>query len=173
MKKICLSLLLVIICILFLGGCGDYENIKTAELEFNDSKKVEKRVVTLYFPDSESMYLEREIREIEVDESIEKSILLEVFKGPYDENMHPSISGDVKVLSVKSKSGVCTVDLSSEFAECNTGGSTREHMAIMSIVNSLCALENVEKVKINIEGETDPDFGGHFTLAEPFSPNDR
>ncbi len=161
MKRFCLILSLLMVFALVLSGCS-----KTEEIEKN-----EKTEVTLYFPDGEFMYLEKEIREIEAGERIEKSVLLEVFKGPDDENLLPSVSGDITVLSVKTENGLCTVDLSSEFAEHNTGGSAKESMAIMSIVKSLCEIDGIEKVKINIEGNENPDFWGHFTLEDPFSPD--
>ena len=52
-------------------------------------------------------------------------------------------------------------------ATYNTGGTTKETMALYSIVNTLCGIDGIEKVKINIDGNENPDFGGHFDLSEP------
>ncbi|MBQ2940908.1 MAG: GerMN domain-containing protein [Clostridia bacterium] len=146
---------------------GDFDE-KIYSLEFTVSGKAE---VALYFPDKDVMNLEKEVREIDIRGSIEKSILHELMKGPESEELNPSLYGNITVISVATKDGLCTIDLSSDFTEYNTGGSTKEYMAIMSIVKSLCELEGIERVKINIEGEENPQFGGHFTLEEPFSPN--
>ena len=146
---------------------GDFDE-KIYSLEFIVSEKAE---VALYFPDKDVMNLEKEVREIHIRGSIEKSILSELMKGPESGELNPSLSGNITVISVATKDGLCTIDFSSEFREHNTGGSTKEYMAIMSIVKSLCEVEGIERVKINIEGEENPQFGGHFTLEEPFYPD--
>lgn len=146
---------------------GDFDK-KIYSLEFIVSEKAK---VTLYFPDKDVMNLEKEVREIHIRGSIEKSILSELMKGPESGELNPSLSGNITVISVATKDGLCTIDFSSEFREHNTGGSTKEYMAIMSIVKSLCEVEGIERVKINIEGEENPQFGGHFTLEEPFYPD--
>ena len=146
---------------------GDFDK-KIYSLEFIVSEKAK---VTLYFPDKDVMNLEKEVREIHIRGSIEKSILSELMKGPESGELNPSLSGNITVISVATKDGLCTIDFSSECREHNTGGSTKEYMAIMSIVKSLCEVEGIERDKINIEGEENPQFGGHFTLDEPFSPD--
>ncbi|MGM9551475.1 MAG: GerMN domain-containing protein [Clostridia bacterium] len=127
--------------------------------------------VKLYFPD-DSMYYDVEIREINADindlVNLVETICREVIKGPTKEGLNASISGDVKVLSVSVENGICTIDLSEEFRTYNTGGTMRESIAIYSLVNSLCDLERVEKVKINIEGDSEAEFGGHFYLGDTF-----
>jgi len=132
----------------------------------------EKITLTLYFPDSDALYLYPEQREIEVhpDELLAPRVLEELFKGPQNEDLSPSLDGKELVLSVSVGEGLCTVDFKEDFALLNSGGSARETFAIGSIVNSLCELEGIEKVKINIGGNTDAAFGGHFTLEAPFSP---
>ncbi len=152
MKKISLLLFTLI---LLLSSCVKKESIE----------------VRLYFPDAEFMYLEPELRSVEKGESIEKNIVKEIIKGPQNPELNKSVSGEVKVLSAKTEEGICTVDLSEEFSKFNTGGTTKESMAVMSIVYSLCSIEGIEGVKINIDGDYNAPFGGHFTLDEPFYPS--
>lgn len=118
--------------------------------------------LTLYFPDSEAMYLHPETRNVTVKENIplEQVVLDELFKGPSDEKLAPSLDGENLVISVSTdEEGLCIVDFTGDFVVLNSGGTTREVFAIGSIVNSLCELENVNSVKINIEGKTDAEFG--------------
>ncbi len=125
----------------------------------------------LYFPDKEVMHLYPEKRKCDRGrEGFEEFLLWELFKGTYRDDLKNSVSGDVRILSVNTVNGICTVDLSKEFLEYNTGGSAQESMAITSIVNTLCQLEWVDKVKINIEGDTNPQ-GGHFSLEYPYPAN--
>jgi len=162
MRRIYLMMISILCFTLIFSGC---------KKETKKEERVEKIEVTLYFPDENVMNLEKETREIEVEESVEKSVLLEVFKGPRNEKLIPSVRGDIKIISTETENGICIVNLSSEFTKNNTGGSAQESMAIMSIVKSLCEIEGIDKVKINIEGDENPEFGGHFSLEEPFSPD--
>lgn len=125
----------------------------------------------LYFPDNDALYLHGEERSFEVTEGQDLApiVLQELFKGPKSENLSPSLDGENLILSVKVADGVCTVDFASDFALLNSGGTTRETFAIGSIVNSLCELDGIEEVKINIGGNKNAEFGGHFTLESTFT----
>ncbi len=125
--------------------------------------------LTLYFPDSEAMYLHPETRTVTVTENtpLEQVVLDELFKGPSNEKLAPSLDGENLVISVSTdEEGLCVVDFTGDFVVLNSGGTTREAFAIGSIVNSLCELENVNSVKINIEGKTDAEFGHSLLDAE-------
>ena len=158
-------ILLIVICLFVsFSGCTD----SSAPMSVEETETVSQEV-TFYFPDEAVMYLCPEIIKVNADEDIFlETVVASIINGPVSKDLNPSVFGDVDVLSVKSENGLCTVDLSSEFAEYNTGGTTKEVMAIYSIVNTLCSIDGVEKVKINIEGEENPEFGGHFSLDEPF-----
>ena len=145
---------------------------KQATTPQKQEEKMIKQEVSFYYPDEAVMYLCPEKITVNTRESeFLESIVQTLIKGPVSDKLNPSIMGEVDVLSVTLKEGICTVDLSDEFVANNTGGSTKESMAIYSIVNTLCGLDGIDKVKINIEGNKNPDFGGHFDLSEPLAPN--
>ena len=151
MKKV--IAMVVILCLVFVfSAC-------------NVVKKIEPVSVKLYFLD-DNMNLAMETREVTA-ENTWKAIVEEVVKGPTVTGLSPAVNGEVKVLSAEIVDGVCVVDLSEEFRTYNTGGSLTESLAIYSIVNSLCK-NGAENVKINIEGDTEADFGGHFYLGDTF-----
>ena len=129
-------------------------------------------VLTLFFPDNDALYLHKEERTLEVPkgEFLAPIVLEELFNGPVSENLSPCLDGKDLVNSVTVEDGVCTVDFKQDFAILNSGGSARETFVIGSIVNSLCSLEGIDSVKINIGGNDNAAFGGHFTLEAPFSP---
>lgn len=174
MKKILLALVSVMTLVLF-SACqrsGDINKPETPEIPQKQEEKMVNQEVTFYYPDDAVMYLCPETilvstRETEFLEAIVKTLI----NGPVDPNLNPSISGKADVLSATLKDKTCTVDLSKEFALHNTGGSTKETMAVYSIVNTLCGIDGIEKVKINIDGNESPDFGGHFDLSQPFEPD--
>ncbi len=163
MKKI-ISVVLCFLVVVSMSAC--FKDTPAIEMPAEDETEVIGEIVDLYFPDENVFALTVEERVIEYVQNFEKAVVEEVIKGPVDKKLNKAIYGDVKVLNVKTENGLCTVDLSKEFASFNAGGSTQELMAIYSIVNSLCALTTVDKVKINLEGLTDWDFGGHFYMGD-------
>ena len=147
-----ISVLLCAMLVFSLSACGCGKDIEPVN-------------VKLYFPD-ENMNYAVELREIKA-ENIWKATAQELLKGPERTGLTSAIAGDVKVLSAEIVDGICVVDLSEEFMEHNTGGTFKESLAIYSIVNTLCAA-GADGVKINIEGNEEVDFGGHFYLGDNF-----
>lgn len=129
--------------------------------------------IQLFFPDNEANYLMKESRLVTAVSEAEMPTLIlnELKKGPTTENLFPAVYGDFNVLSATVEDGLCTIDLSKEFAKENTGGTTKETFALQSIVHSLCQIDGIEQVKFNIEGNANAEFGGHYTIDEPFSPD--
>ena len=180
MKRLCALLAAVLLCVFMIASCNEKVPEKTTQDE-NESQggevetpSVEKEtvVLNLYFPDNEALYLHLEEREVELypDESREAAVLDQLFYGPKNEGLYPSLSGEDLVNSVYTdENGLCTVYFKQDFVTLNTGGTTRESFAIGSIVHSLCELDGVERVKINIDGNVNAEFG-HSTLESEFVP---
>jgi len=116
--------------------------------------------VLLYFADNKAQ-LKSEKRVVEVTEgtSIEKAVVEEIIKGPAAGGLYPTVSAKTKVIDASTKENICFVNLSASFITDNAGSSTQEYLAVYSIVNSLCALDGVEKVQFLIEGESKESFG--------------
>jgi len=78
-------------------------------------------------------------------------------------------SKDSEIYSVATRNGVCYLDFSKEF--------NLEHLdiddkvAIYSIVNSLCELSNVSRVKISVDGVSDIKFHENISLNQNFTRN--
>jgi germination protein M len=171
MKKL-LLVLLSVSAFFAISACQNNDTAKQSEKPKNTPQKQEEKTiskdVSFYFPDEAVMYLCPETLVVNTRETeFLETIVHTLINGPVDPNLNPAISGKVNVLSATVKDKICTVDLSEEFATYNTGGTTKETMALYSIVNTLCGIDGIEKVKINIDGNENPDFGGHFDLSEP------
>ncbi len=143
------------------------------------------RSVNLYFASTSETesYLEKETREISVSEEFYKSVLEELIRGPESSELYPTLPSNVKVNSVDISSSTATVDLSKEIItnfEEIPHSSTTEVLAIFSIVNTLTEFEEIEKVKIIVEGrdsgEIDglylEDFWGHVGIYDEFTRNE-
>lgn len=132
---------------------GDMEPAKLNEDGTPTAGK--KMTVTLYFSDNEAMYLVGEKRDVTVNEGDkpEAAVIRELIKGPKTDELWDVIPEGTKLLSVNTKNGLCTIDLSSEYVDNSPGGTTSEMMAVYSVVNSLTSLEGIEKVQFLIEGK--------------------
>lgn len=168
MKKliiICLIILCVLASIAILSSCM--------------------RTVTLYFTSLEDnqAYLVKETREVKnLDENIYKTIIEELIKGPVSQDLYPTIPPDSVVNSVELSNGLAIVDFNLRIItnyEDIPHSSTTESMAIYSIVNTLTKFEEIEMVKITIEGKDSgevegiyiEDFWGHIGIYDNFYRN--
>ena len=76
------------------------------------------------------------------------------------------IPNDTELNSCTVAGGVCTVDVSEEFV--SRKGSANEQMIIYSVVNTLCRMDGIEKVKFLVDGK-DVEFFGSYVFDEPFA----
>jgi len=133
----------------------------------------EVKTITLYFSDSQAMYVVAEKRDVTLAEgdSIEKAIFQELMKGPAGKDLRATIPKDTRLLSISTKDRLCTVNLSSEFVDNSPGGTASEKMTLDSVVNSLTELDNVNKVQFLIDGKKREVYT-HAIFDEPFSRNE-
>ncbi len=129
--------------------------------------------VTLYFSDSQAMYVVGEKRDIEVPKGTppEEQVIYELIAGPRTDDLWSAIPDGTRLISAGTKNGLCTVDFSKEFVENSPGGTASERMAIYSIVNTLTELEGIQQVQFLIEGEK-REIYTHAVFDEPFSRNE-
>lgn len=127
--------------------------------------------VTLYFADDDAnLVTERRSAPI-IDNSVEKTIVTELLKGPENDKLNATIPQGTRLISVETKENVCFVNFSSEFVTKHSGGSTGEALTVYSIVNSLTELKNVDKVQFLVEGNK-IDVYKHLEFNEPFERDD-
>lgn len=146
------------------------------------------RTVTLYFAsmdEEDEFYLVPQAREVKTsgNGNIYEEAIQELIKGPSEEELYPTLPSDVSVNSVVVSDGVAVVDFDiriiSNFEEI-PHSSTTETLAIYSIVNTLTEFDDIEKVKITIEGKESgqvdeyyvENFWGHIGLYEVFERNE-
>ncbi len=145
---------------LLVGGILLFDSLTTKEttpIVYTDA--------TVYFLDDANQFAAENVK---VDSSnIYKGVVEALVKGPANTNLKKAVAGDVKVLSAKTKDGLCTVDLSKEFGTANSNDVTKEAYAVYAIVNSLCMFPEIRDVKINIDGDTKYNLG-HVKLDNTF-----
>ena len=136
------------------------------------AETTEYAILKLYFSNADATDLEVEERVIEVNtnQSREKSILEQLIAGPLESCCTRTIPAETKIRDVTTTNdGTCYVNLSQEFVTKYISGEKAEQLAVYSIVNSLCELEQVERVQFLIEGEKLDEFKGQMDFKTPFT----
>lgn len=127
---------------------------------------------TLYFADSTGTRLVEEKRSVYYKGTLpkERVVLEQLAKGPMDKGHYPTIPEEVGILSVTTSDRICYVNFSETFLHAAL--SVEQNILIYSVVNSLLALGNADKVQILIDGEEDAVFGTDLSLYSFFEKNE-
>lgn len=127
--------------------------------------------LNLYFVNEKGDKLVREKVRVRYNSntSAAKLIVEQLMKGPRDKGVYPTIPEETKLLGVSVKDGICYVNFDKEFL--NTEYKIDPKMTIYSIVNSIVAGGEAEKVQILVNGEINIRYQGRVDLSEPLSGN--
>jgi len=134
------------------------------EVEPLPSEMVE---VTLYFSDSQVMYLLSEKRKVPRTSSLAKQVIIELIKGPDRPDLYPTIPQDTEVNEIYIVDNIAYIDLSEEVFKNHPGGSSSELMTVYSIVNSLTEISPIEGVQILVAGNERESLVGHVDISMP------
>jgi germination protein M len=113
--------------------------------------------IKLYFANEKGTKLIQQVISADIPFSLpmEYTITELLIKGPISTGQYPTINPDTKINSIRTKNGVCYIDLSKEFLEDTSNIS--EEVAVYSLVNTLAELSNFNKIRIYIDGKS-PEF---------------
>lgn len=167
MKKIYIVLIFASICMLLvsLSGCTP------------------KQEVTVYFAAEEDADFFLKAQTIEVDPSPDpyQASLNALIEGPETDTLFATLPSNTSVYAVSIENGLAIADFSKELLTDTSipRSSTTETLAIFSIVNTLTEFDEIQKVRITIEGQQTgeieghyiEDFWGHIGLGQDFTRN--
>lgn len=88
--------------------------------------------------------------------------------GPNEASLTQAVPEGTKLLDLTVEGGLCTLVLSEAFAACDTDTQHAE-AAVHAVVLTLCALDTVEQVQIQLLGGTDLQY---CPIAAPLTPAD-
>lgn len=130
----------------------------------DEIKRNQTAVIELYFGSSDNTGLVKEQRMVDIkdNETIEKTVINELLKGPNNEAQR-LLPTDVKLLSVETKDKLCYINLSKEFLSIS---EQKAYLAVYSVVNTLTGQWQSNGVQFLIEGERTAGIG-RVSLAEP------
>lgn len=127
------------------------------------------KLFNLYFSDSQNRYLIAESHSVNVEsaDQIPEDIVSALIDGPTKKESSSTMPAGTRLIKATTYDGLCTVVLSSEFIQNRPRNPLKERMCIFSIVDSLCQLDDVNRVQIFVEGYSGQRYS-YLDLAEEF-----
>lgn len=166
--KIFLVLIGVILCIMIvitiISSLNKKEVANTTEItpgEEITEEQERQTIVSLYYINTETNTLMPEARVIDAKNLLEnpyKTLVEYLAEGPKNEKLQGSLPGGTKVNNASISGDMVIVDLSQEFIDNQNEETVK--LAIYSIVNTLTELNDVNSVKILINGEENKKIEG-------------
>ena len=149
------------------------ENVIQPQEEITD-EQMRTALVTLYYMNKETKELTPEGKMIDVKKLLTdpyETLINLLIEQPKNEKLQSAIPNGTKVLGAELKGDVVYLDLSNEFIENN---SVEEKTIINAIVNTLTELNEVNGVKILINGQENKEFkGGKVNFKDTFTRNNK
>ena len=129
----------------------------------------------LYFVDENHQFLRAEERILLQQDSVvedAKSLINALIQGPKS-SLVPTLPEEARLLALHvTEDAVAYVDFDTAVREKHPGGVLTEFFSIFSVVNTLALnLEEVDQVKILIDGNEAKTLAGHIDIRFPFRPN--
>lgn len=165
----------LVLAALLLAGCKPSASGGTPPQLVSPVPSKDTVILTLYFGDDQAMEVLPERREVEVPSDPSQRpplytlVVQELLKGPTDPLLRKTLPPEAKLLSVQVTDGLALVNFSKELQTRHWGGSTGEAMTLLSLVNSLTELPEIQKVQILVEGKKIETLAGHFETMEPLT----
>lgn len=136
----------------------------------------EKYTGELYFFNESETSIVAESREIKYHDrqNLVEEVVKELISGPDNRKYSRIIEKKTKLLSVNDiETGHLIVNFSREFI---TGNNTKDLLAVYAVVKSLCVIDNIQSVKVVIEGKdilsSDGSIIGYLTDGDINLPTD-
>ncbi|MCI9365517.1 MAG: GerMN domain-containing protein [Clostridia bacterium] len=168
-------IILVVIGVLLYMKFTKKEEVLEAEitpLEEMTEEQERQTMISLYYTNIETNTLMPEARVIDVKELVENpyKVLVELLiEKPKNEKFESSIPEGTKVNNAVLKNNVVEIDLSKEFIENQKGDVEKASLSIYSIVNTLTELNEVNAVKILVDGDSNKKFNNiELSLKDVF-----
>ncbi|MCI8833435.1 MAG: GerMN domain-containing protein [Clostridia bacterium] len=178
-------LIIVMLILLIIGGviffCTRNRQEEVVQGEITPEEEISeeqerKTMISLYFKDKQTGELTKENRMIDVKvlaENPYKALVEMLIEGPKTEKLQSTIPDGTRINDISINGECIHIDLSKEFINNHEGGLDNESKTIYSIVNTLTELNEVNFVRIFIDGEENLGFqDGNMNFQENFQRND-
>lgn len=168
------KIILILIFLTLLVGCQTYTVVNENDINYpkiNPMPEGYEVNICLFFPHKEADKLVEEIRKVNLEnKKLEAVVIEELLRGSRNSNLRSVIPNGTRMLSIHLQGSVAYVNFNKALIN-ERMDENEEVLLIYSIVNSLTAIENIEKVQILIEGEKREKYNKH-KLNEPIGFSD-
>ncbi len=137
------------------------------EVEVEPPIEIEEIEVVLYFSDEQAQFLIPEYRKITQNDNAVKQAVVELIKGPINNNLSPTVPKTARVNELYISDEIAYIDLSNEIIRDHSGGSTGELLTVYSIVMTLTSFIGIDKVQILVDGQSVETLIGHVDTSIP------
>ncbi|MGM0549094.1 MAG: GerMN domain-containing protein [Bacillota bacterium] len=135
---------------------------------------ISKNKLVLYFSTNDANYLVVEKREIEPEvEDYYLKLFRELKTGPKNKELKKTIPKETELLDYNLKNKTITLNFNLALKNNHWGGSTGELLTVYSIVNTYTHLDEIEYVKILLEGQAVETLVGHLDLSQALMYNQK
>lgn len=162
--------MIIVICLivitLIVGGFLLYKNLKKQKMEQElqdytpqeeiSEEQLRQTIITLYFQNKETKELMPEARKIDVSllaKDPYQYLIQSLIEGPKNETMEKIMPEGTKLNGTELKGNVLWVNFSKEFIDNAPEGEQEEKRIIQSIVYTVTELNEVDAVRILIDGQ--------------------
>lgn len=133
-------------------------------------------IISLYFVNKDSKEINPEARTININLLLNnpyKYLLEQLIEGPKNEKLEKVIPENTIINNVELKGDILLIDFSHDFIDNATEGKDNENRIIETIVKTVTELNEVNSVKILIDGEENQSFkDGEINFEKEFSRED-
>lgn len=126
---------------------------------------------SLYYTNKEGTVLKVSKSNINTsgDRSPEQLVIEKLISAKAPEGCYNTLPKGTKLNSISTKDGICYIDLSEEFLKPEE--SVKDYVTIYSVVDTLCELANVSKVKFTIDGKEKSYYNQTIPFSQMFERN--
>ena len=105
----------------------------------------------------------------EVSAKPEEMLLDALIRGPSESSGGAVLSKNTQIRSIYTKDGICTVDFNQAFLEKTAEQNFK--LNVYSVVNTLCSLEQIDRVYINVDGASVENAPDGIDLSRELTPD--
>ena len=138
----------------------------TPEEEISEEQnQTRETVVTLYFTNKETKKVMPEAQTVDVREIVNnpyQKLMELLIKGPTSEKLEKVIPENTIILGTSMENNCLTLNLSKEILNYNQEDENSKENLIESIVNTMTELNEVNKVKIIVDGQENAEFNNTY-----------
>ncbi len=170
-KEFILVIVVLVGITLLVGGFLFFRNVKNKQegkiteeytpQEEISQEQLRQTMITLYYQNRETKEIMPEVRKVDVSvlsKTPYEYLLSQLLEGPKNEKLEKVLPEGAKLNKIELQGDVLVIDFSKEFITNAKQGKEEEEKIITSIVHTVTELNEVNGIKIVIEGEEGSEF---------------